>query len=170
MRMIALIYFCCIACNALAQGKTDSPAPIVKEKEDISDPYPATANPENFPGGTEGLKKFMRENICYPEELSKNNITGRVYIIFDIDTTGQVYNVKIKKGLHKEPDSLCIEAVKRMPRWKVTAKNKGKKVKEHALLPVKFERVPAENKEVNLPAISCEELRKKRMAEKRQTR
>ena len=52
-----------------------------------------------YPGGKDALGKYIKENLRYPEEAEKNNISGSVYVGFDVDHMGEVSGAKIIKGI-----------------------------------------------------------------------
>lgn len=70
-----------------------------------------------FPGGREAYKKFLDENLVYPEEAKLNGIEGNVYLTFVVDTDGSLYDFKVIKG----PDSGLREEALRVfmagPNW-----------------------------------------------------
>jgi periplasmic protein TonB len=46
-----------------------------------------------FPGGEEGLRNYLIQNVVYPFNARKNNVQGRVYIDFVITKDGSVEDV-----------------------------------------------------------------------------
>jgi periplasmic protein TonB len=79
-----------------------------------------------FPGGPEALKKYLAENLNYPENAVNKNIEGTVYLRFIVSKSGYITNVRVVKAI---PDcDECSEEVIRvyssMPNWK-PAKYKG---------------------------------------------
>ncbi len=79
-----------------------------------------------FPGGLEAFKKYLAENVIYPENAVTNKIEGTVYVRFVISDKGTVSNVRITKAIPNCDE--CSEEVLRvfssMPNWK-PAKYKG---------------------------------------------
>ena len=79
-----------------------------------------------FPGGPTALKKYLAENIIYPESAVKNKIEGSVYVRFLVTKNGEISNVQVKKSIPDcdECSEEAIRVFKTMPRWK-PAKYKG---------------------------------------------
>lgn len=70
-----------------------------------------------YPGGEEALFKFLRDNIKYPEEASKNNIGGCVVVQFIVEADGSVSNIKIVSSVHPALDAEALRVVSLMPKW-----------------------------------------------------
>lgn len=70
-----------------------------------------------FPGGVEAKKKFISENIRYPEEAKSNKIQGTVELKFIVEPNGQLSNFEIIKdpggGLAEE----ALRIYQLMPIW-----------------------------------------------------
>lgn len=52
-----------------------------------------------FPGGDMELRKFIYENIKYPEEAKEKGLSGKVFVQFIIDTNGDVIDPQIARVL-----------------------------------------------------------------------
>lgn len=90
-----------------------------------------------FPGGVEGLRRYLEVNIYYPREAQKKAIEGKVYVNFVIDETGSVTNAKVARGVCFELDSEALRVVRSMPKWKPGLVNK-KPVKVCYTVPIDF--------------------------------
>lgn len=90
-----------------------------------------------FPGGDAALKKFISDNLKYPEQSKNNKIAGTVYIRFVIGKNGKLKNIKVIKGVNKELDAEALRVVKMMPAWSA-GRQGGKAVEVEYNLPVKF--------------------------------
>lgn len=92
-----------------------------------------------FPGGTEGMSKFLRSNMVYPEEALDALIGGKVYISFSILTDGSISDVRISRGVEdcRECEVEVLRLVKTFPKWE-PATNNGVPVKQWFNLPIKF--------------------------------
>ena len=90
-----------------------------------------------FQGGTDGLVKYLSENIKYPKKAEKKGITGKVYVQFIIDKTGKVVDVVAINGIEKSLDKEAIRVIKTMPKWKPAMKN-GNPVKVKYTIPISF--------------------------------
>jgi TonB family protein len=90
-----------------------------------------------FPGGQDGLHKFLSENIHFPEKVKKRGISGKVYVQFLITATGAVTNAKVVRGVGGWCDEEAIRVVSMMPNW-APAEQRGKKVSVLFNVPIIF--------------------------------
>lgn len=88
-----------------------------------------------FPGGVVELKKFIQENIRYPE--GDVSVQGRVYVSFVIEKDGCVTHVKIMRGVSEKMDQEALRLVSSMPKW-IPGQNNGKVVAAKVRLPIRF--------------------------------
>ena len=91
-----------------------------------------------FPGGDEMMRKWMQENILYPEISMENGDQGRVYLKFVVERDGTITNVEIMKGTTKELDNEAKRIVRNMPKWN-PGESSGNKVRSSFTLPINFE-------------------------------
>jgi len=90
-----------------------------------------------FPGGTEALLKFVANNVKYPEKAKDEEISGRVFISFVIETDGSVSNVEVKRGIGGGCDEEAVRVIKSLPNWKPGIKD-GKPVRVSYMMPINF--------------------------------
>jgi protein TonB len=92
-----------------------------------------------FPGGPAALKKFLADNIVYPETAVELGVTGTVYVKFVVSDNGFISNVRVTKGIPDCPEcgEEAIRVFKKMPQWK-PAKNNGKDVNSYFSSKVTF--------------------------------
>ena len=81
----------------------------------------------NYDEGNEGFRKLIEENLVYPEEAIKNNIEGIVHLVYEVKDSGEIFNVKVVKGIGYGCDEEAVRIIKLMKFGKV--KNKGMRVK-----------------------------------------
>jgi len=120
-------------------GEDDAvpPGPEIKpQTPEILDVY--EESPE-FPGGMQALKKFLAENLKYPQTALELEISGKCYIKFIVSEKGDIGEVKVIRGVSDCPecDKEAVRVVKAMPLWS-PGKNNGKPVKCWFTLPVNF--------------------------------
>ena len=108
-------------------------APVVAGKE----VYTVVEKQPSYPGGQDGYRKFLIENIKYPEEAMKNKVMGTVYITFVVEKDGAVTNVKVLRGIGSGCDEEAVRVVKMMPNWN-PGENKGQPVAVQYNLPINF--------------------------------
>ena len=90
-----------------------------------------------YPGGIEGLMRFLGSNIKYPQKALDRGVEGQVLVEFVIDRDGSVCDVKPKHRIDPLLDDEAVRAVKNMPKWKPGTKD-GKNVRIKYILPVSF--------------------------------
>ena len=90
-----------------------------------------------FPGGNDGLSKYIEENLKCPENAKKDSLSRKVFVQFVINQKGEVENVKVARGVDQALDKEAIRVVKNMPKWE-PAKQFGKPVKFTHTIAVEF--------------------------------
>ena len=112
--------------NDLLEGEIDDELIFVQVDE----------GPE-FPGGMEALQKFIEDNMQYPRIAAENNIYGKVYVTFVIDTDGSVIEPKVVRSLNPVLDFEALRVVGTMPKWN-PGKQRGKTVRVSYQVPIVF--------------------------------
>jgi periplasmic protein TonB len=90
-----------------------------------------------FPGGDEGLMRYLQKNIKYPAKALVNNIQGVVMINFVVEKNGKITKAKVTKGIGGGCDEVALKVVKNMPKWK-PGMQAGKAVPVYFDVPVNF--------------------------------
>ncbi len=111
----------------------EAPAPPVEE---IEAPDPTSRSPE-FPGGNDGLAKWLNEHLKYPPVAQRMGIEGKVVVEFFVDEDGKICDARVKESLHRLCDNEALRLVKSMPDWIPGEKN-GVKNRQKYTLPVPF--------------------------------
>ena len=127
--ILMVIAACMMALGAQAQAKKGTPVP--DEAFDVVEVMPV------YPGGMEGLIKYLSENISYPKDAKEQQISGRVLITFVIEKDGSVTEVTTVKSVFPSLDEEAVRVVKGMPNWK-PGMQKGKAVRVKYTLPISF--------------------------------
>ncbi|MEI6681044.1 MAG: M56 family metallopeptidase [Bacteroidota bacterium] len=91
-----------------------------------------------YPGGEEVRRKFLVENIKYPELAMKNNVRGKVFVSFNVELDGSVTQVKVLRGIGSGCDEEAVRVIKMMPKW-IPGELKGKPIVTNFVIPIKFE-------------------------------
>ena len=78
-----------------------------------------------FPGGSFALRKYLVENMRYPQDALDRGITGKCYVSFVVDTNGVCTDFKVIKGVPDCPscDQEAFRLVRLMPKWKPGLRN-----------------------------------------------
>jgi protein TonB len=90
-----------------------------------------------FPGGETALRKYLGDNIRYPEIAKETGIGGVVYIYFVIEPDGSISNIRALREVAGGCTGEAIRVVSEMPRWS-PGRQRGKAVRVSMNLPVSF--------------------------------
>lgn len=114
-----------------------------------------------YPGGQEGLVKYLRANLKYPSSAKELKVQGKVYVIFVIEKNGEISSVELMKGIKAViPDSLngmkvtekdkpyfekaaktlndeALRVITEMPKWAPGYQN-GKAVRCKFIIPITY--------------------------------
>lgn len=90
-----------------------------------------------FPGGQPELMKYLMKNLRYPLQAVDLEISGKVYVMFIVTSTGKITNLEIKKSVNLPMDAESYRVVKEMPDWTPGYVN-GKAVNSYFSLPINF--------------------------------
>ena len=131
--------------QAQAQVTKDTKAEIkvnsvVPEGEEI---FEIVEKEPEFPSENGSLRKYLTENIKYPEEALKKGIQGRVVCQFVIRKTGEISNITIIQGVDPLLDKEALRVIKGMPKW-IPGKQHGEAVNVRFTLPITF-KLPQNN-------------------------
>lgn len=108
-------------------------------KRQADDPSNTKAVETNatFPGGIDSFYAYLASNIHYPLAARQNNVQGKVYITFIIDTDGSVTDVKVLKGIGSGCDEEAVRVIKASPKWTPGMQN-GRAVRQQFTVPINF--------------------------------
>lgn len=117
----------------------EAPTPIEMKDEETEEPtvFFIVEDMPEFPGGELALRKYIAENVRYPEMAKENEIQGTVYVRFVVNEKGAVTNVEVLRGVDPLLDAEAIRVVKSLPNFK-PGKQRGKAVKVSHSVPIKF--------------------------------
>lgn len=90
-----------------------------------------------FAGGMSALIDYLSTNIKYPQDAIKQNLSGRVMVMFVVETDGSISNVKVAKNVFPSLDAEAVRVVKAMPKW-IPGRHKGKIVRVNYIVPIVF--------------------------------
>jgi TonB family protein len=94
-----------------------------------------------FPGGMEKFYQFVFKNLNYPGEARKRGITGKMFVEFVVDSTGNIptEEVKVIKGLCESCDREVIRVIRMSPRW-IPGTINSIPVRQKMVMPIIFQR------------------------------
>ena len=99
--------------------------------------YDAVEQMPEFPGGMPAMMEFLQTNIKYPKDAIKQNVGGRVMVMFVVEPDGSLSNVRVARKDFPSLDAEAVRVVKAMPKWK-PGKEKGRAVRVNFTMPVVF--------------------------------
>jgi TonB family protein len=114
------------------------PPPPAPSMQDVpSEVFVVVEEMPVFPGGDEALRKFVSDNVKFPEQAKVKNITGRVILRFCVKYDGTIDKVQVLKSVDPLLDAEAIRVVKMLPKWQ-PGKQGGKPVNVWYSMPVVF--------------------------------
>lgn len=83
------------------------------------------------------FRKYIGQNLKYPEIASENGISGRVYVQFAINSKGKVVDAVVQVPVDPALDKEAIRVILSSPPWS-PGKQRGKPVKVIYTFPINF--------------------------------
>lgn len=71
----------------------------------------------SFPGGDDKLISFINKHRKYPKKAYKAGIQGKVMCSFIVNTTGEVSDVQVYKGVEQTLNEEAVRIFTLMPKW-----------------------------------------------------
>jgi TonB family protein len=88
-----------------------------------TDDAPETLELANPYGGRRAYKQYLEKNMQYPEQALAQNIEGKVTIQFTVESSGQLSDFRVIKGIGHGCDEEVMRLVKQGPKWNPTRRN-----------------------------------------------
>lgn len=98
--------------------------------------FPFKVMPE-FDGGEKAMFKYLSREVRYPEKATNQGIQGVVRVIFIVDKSGQLKDLKIYKGVDPSLNYEAIRVIEKMSGWK-PGKIDGEIAETKFIIPIKF--------------------------------
>jgi protein TonB len=98
------------------EGDDDGNDSIVQITKKVY-PYMMLEKKPEYVGGDEALRKFLGDNLVYPEHAKQIGLEGKVYVTFIIDEFGNVTNIAVPREIGGGLDDEAMRVMKMMPRW-----------------------------------------------------
>lgn len=92
-----------------------------------------------FNGGEPAVefRKYIGQNLQYPEIAAENGISGRVIVQFAVNSTGKVVDAIVVRSVDPALDKEAVRVVMASPKWS-PGKQRGKPVKVLFTFPINF--------------------------------
>ena len=95
----------------------------------------------SFPGGYKALQEFIEKEKKYPDEALKEREHGTVYVVFTVDSLGNVIHPKVVTSVSPSLDREALRIVRKMPKW-IPAKEGNKKINMDFTVIIRFSAPP----------------------------
>ena len=109
------------------------PEPVKLDNDQLSEA--GTVVPY-FPGGLKAMRAFIAKHVHYPQAARMLKKEGRVIILVQVDTRGNLSNYEVKTSDDPLFDKEALRVVKLMPRF--VPNGEGKVVAGSVEIPVMF--------------------------------
>jgi len=90
-----------------------------------------------FPGGMQEFYKYLGKNVKYPQEAQKNNIQGKVFLSFVVETDGALTDIKVDRSVGSGLDEEAVRLIKESPKW-IPGMQDGQNVRVKYNIPISF--------------------------------
>ena len=98
----------------------------------------------SFPGGYKALQEFIEKEKKHPDEALKKREAGAVYVVFTVDTLGNIIHPRVATSVSPSLDREALRIVRKMPKW-IPAKEGNKKIKMDFTVIITFYAPPDPN-------------------------
>lgn len=88
--------------------------------------------------GRRSLKRYIRENLNYPDEAREKGIEGTVVVDFFVETNGELTDFQIVRGIGSGCDEEAVRLIKEGPPWNPGTIN-GSTARQKVRVRIKFE-------------------------------
>lgn len=99
--------------------------------------FHTNSTPPVYSEGISALHRFIKDNICYPETVEKEAVSGIVTVSYVINQQGNVENVKLVRGIDPAYDTEAIRVTKMITGWQ-PALQWGRPVEAKMLMQIEF--------------------------------
>lgn len=89
-------------------------------------------------GGRRAFKQYLEKNLRYPEQALENKVEGRVTIQFAVESSGDLADFKVIKGIGGGCDEEVIRLIQQGPKWTPTKRN-NESLRDNVKVRMKFE-------------------------------
>ena len=123
--------------KVLARVSMTIPINVSVEGEEVEPIFFIVEKMPQFPGGDIEMRRFIADNIKYPEEAKAQKIQGKVFVQFVIDKNGDVVSPKIARGIDPILDKEAIRVIQSLPKWE-PGTQRGEAVNVSFTVPIDF--------------------------------
>lgn len=106
-----------------------------KEGEDHDRLFQTVAVPPEFDGGMDAFRRWVGENMVYPQEAVDAGVKGTIELSFIVEKDGSLTDIKVLRDLGYGTGETAIDLFKKSPRWIAGVQN-GRKVRVKYKVPI----------------------------------
>ncbi|MBR1550426.1 MAG: TonB family protein [Bacteroidales bacterium] len=110
-----------------------------------------------FPGGKQGLRRWLARHMQYPAEAREKGIVGEVVVALQIEAQGYISGYRIIKGLEGGGTEEAKRLVQTMPDWKPAGVPGKGAVPSIVMLTIPFIELPVAEGDVEVVDVIVEE-------------
>ena len=112
---------------------------VDEEEFDDEEVFYIVEDMPTFNGGEPAIefRKYIAQNLRYPDIAAENGISGRVIVQFAVSNVGKVVDAKVVAGVDPALDKEAMRVVMTSPSW-TPGKQRGKAVKVLFTFPINF--------------------------------
>jgi TonB family protein len=96
-----------------------------------------------FPGGMDEFYHYLKNSLKYPAAAKANNVQGKVFLSFIVETDGSLKDIKVLRKLGSGTDEEAVRVLKESPKW-VPGMLEGRPVRVLYNIPINFA-LPSKN-------------------------
>ena len=138
----SLDYYACFDSVMIDLLKVKYGADFLQRARIITDSLDNTKNWKGdvqFPGGTNELFRLISSRLIGDSlKVDSLKTKTRLFVQFEIDSTGKVSNSRIMRGINQEIDRKVIEIIKQLPNWE-PAYLYGKPIRQIYMIPINID-------------------------------
>ncbi len=113
------------------------PVPGAEESQ-VGAPYEKVDVMPQFPGGDQGLVKFIAEHTSYPEGAKITGTQGKVFVKFAVEKDGSIGQISILQGVDPVLDAEALRVVGKLPKFEKPGLIDGKPVAVWYVIPINY--------------------------------
>lgn len=118
-------------------GAEAPPPPPLKIQDDEEEVFLLVEEAPAPEGGMDAFYQYVSQNLEYPRAARQMNVTGRVFIQFVVDKTGNLTEMQVVKGIGFGCDEEALRVLQKAPKWK-PGKQRGRPVRVKMTIPIFF--------------------------------
>jgi protein TonB len=110
----------------------------VEEEADEEVAFIIVEDMPTFQGGDQNtFRTWIQSHLKYPEIAAENGISGKVFVNFVVNKSGNVVDAKVVRGVDPSLDQEALRVVRSSPKWS-PGRQRGKAVKVQFTFPIVF--------------------------------